>query len=127
MPYADRYGITIVKVSDGIYDVSRNDRSGRVRIKQIFSNEALNEAQVLFRAIEHFDPVMTEAQRARFEYAIARWKIGAYEELARAKQAEIEAARPRDRAPLRAERDELIGKYDVWVAREVELRTAGDA
>lgn len=113
MPYADRYGITITKVSDGVYDVSRGDRSGRVSIRHIYQTEALNEAQALFQAFHRLDRELTPDQQARFDYAVARFKVAAYEELGRQTNAAGRAA--------------LRPKYDAWVAREAELRAAGDA
>lgn len=140
MPYVDRYGITITKVSDGVYDVSRNDRSGRITIDTIYQNETLNEAQILFRAIDRYlrvrelragdqdpDDYLPAEWLARYQYAYCRFKIAVYAELIAAKQAEIDAARPRDREPLRVERDGMIAKRDAFVAMELELRTAGDA
>lgn len=110
MPYADRWQVVITKEADGIYTVSRGGPSLTVAIDQIFPTETLNEAAALFRAIQRIFPNLQEPWASRYAYAVARWKLAAYQSL-------IDGSSGAVRTALRAKRD-------VWVAEELRIRTS---
>lgn len=131
MPYADRWGITITKQSEGVYEVSRGGKSMTVTLQQIFQNEAINEGAALFQAIESLarvaEEVLPSQWQVRHDYALSRWKMAAYADLITQVQAQITAAPPAERPALRDERDKLISKRDVWVAEEARLKSLAGA
>lgn len=107
MPYSDRWGLTATKTGPGTFLLSRNGQSVTITAFQIFGDDAIDAAAVLFRAIQALFP-NDPTWYLRYEYAVARWKLVAYQSL-------INAAPANQRAPIRAKRD-------VWVAEEARLK-----
>lgn len=108
MPYLDRWGITVTRISAGVYDVTLDGKTVTVHIDQQFGTETINLGAALFRAIQGLGLDSSEQWRNRRDYAFARWKLIAY-------QALFDAAPANQRAPLRAKRDK-------WVTEEQRLK-----
>jgi hypothetical protein len=109
MPYSDRWGISITKISPGVYQVSRGQQSGIVRIGQVFSDETANDAAALFQAIEQIESALPPLWAARRRYALSQWKVRAYQILI-------------DNSAPGQTRTALRNKRDVWVSEELRMR-----
>lgn len=109
MAYLDRWGITVTRLSAGVYEATLDGKTVTVNVNQLLATEAINAAAALWNAIEYLtDGEMPDAWRLRYFYALCRWKIAAYDSI-------ISGMPNRERAPWRVKRD-------VWVAEEVRLK-----
>ena len=109
MPYLDRWGITVTRVSAGVYEVTLGVKTVTVNVNQLLGTEAINVAAALWNAIEYLtDGDFPDLWRLRYQYAMASWKIAAYNEI-------INGLPGNQRVPWRAKRD-------VWVAEEARLK-----
>ncbi len=110
MPYLDRWGLTATKVSAGVFTVTDpvTGSSVTVQADQVLGTDALNAAAALFRAIQQLYPGMPSPWDLRYEYAIARWKLDAYQNLASAVSGQTRTA--------------LNEKRSVWITEESRLK-----
>jgi hypothetical protein len=112
MPYSDRWGLTANKVTGGTYTVQHPDSPlspVTVRVDQELASDPINAAGALFRAIQILFPGLPAPWANRYAYAVAQWKLAAYQNL-------ISGASGSTRTQLTAKRNR-------WVTEESRLKT----
>ena len=118
MSYLDRWGITITKISRGVYEASLDGKTVTLDLRErVTDDEEVDAADALWQLISsllnpypddeaYVEP--PEPWHTRRAYAHCRWKMLGYQRL-------INLAPGNQRAPIRAKRD-------VWVAEEARLK-----
>ena len=101
--------MTAVKVTGGTFDVTApGEGTARVRVDDDLGTDAINAQLCIARAIQAIFPMLPPPWDLRYAYAIAQWKLAAYQR--RAQQASG------------ATRNALNAKREVWVAEEARLK-----